>query len=765
MQALPETAIFGCAVDKPVTARHWLITGRVQGVGFRPFVFRLANQQGLTGWVRNRLGFVELQAQGNARALKNFEYALLHEAPALARPEIISSETVSLSELDAFTILDSTVEGHANIHLPADLYACNDCIKELNNPSDRRYRYPFINCTQCGPRYTLICELPYDRYNTSMAGFQLCQACAAEYNDPSNRRFHAEPVACPDCGPSLEFRQANGLITQGNDTALAGCTTALHNGLVIAIKGIGGYHLVCDATSDRAIQHLRSCKPRPHKPLAVMFPAPAENPLGLVNAVVKLTQNEQQLLLSVERPIVLAKKRDGLSLPSLIAPGLQEIGVFLPYSPLHHLLLSDFGGPLVATSANLSGEPVLTGNEEVENRLSHIAEGFLHHNRPIERAADDPVYRTIAHVPRPIRLGRGNAPLEIKLPFRLEQPVLAVGGHMKNTICLAWDDRAVISPHIGEMTSPRSQTIFKQTIEDMQALYQVRAEQIVCDAHPGYASSRWAGRCGLPIHKVFHHHAHASSTFEKKIDQDAWLAFTWDGVGYGEDGTLWGGEALLGQPGDWQRVATMRSFHLPGGERAGREPWRSAAALCWETGTVWSGMPDDTGLLQAAWLKHINAPQTTAVGRLFDAASALTGLCTQASFEGQGPMYLEAVCTQSVEPVNLPLLQNESGLWVSDWAPLLQILLDDSRSVASRASCFHSTLSHTLLQQAKRIRDEHHVNRVALSGGVFQNRVLTDLSVELLESAGFSVHMPATIPVNDAGLSYGQVIEFGCRKK
>ncbi|MEE9492011.1 MAG: carbamoyltransferase HypF [Gammaproteobacteria bacterium] len=743
-----------------VMARRWILTGQVQGVGFRPFVFRLAEQQGLTGWVRNRLGVVELLAQGDATALKEFERALLHDTPALAQPEVLSSEPVTVSKLDTFTILESAIGGNANIHLPADLFACDACIRELNDPADRRYRYPFINCTQCGPRYTLIRELPYDRQNTSMTGFKLCPACAVEYNDPANRRFHAEPVACPDCGPSLTFRMRNSDIIQGDDAALAACVTALHDGRVIAMKGIGGYHLICDASSDQAIQHLRTSKPRSHKPLAVMFPAPEDNPLGQVNAAVELTPGEQQLLLSAQRPILLARKRHGARLSAHIAPGLKEAGVFLPYSPLHHLLLNDFGRPVVATSANLSGEPVLTDNREVEQRLSNIAEGFLHHNRPIERPADDPVLRIIGNVPRSIRLGRGNAPLEVKLPCKLKQPVLAVGGHMKNTICLAWDDRAVISPHIGEMRSPRSLKIFEQMIEDLQSLYQIQAEQVICDAHPGYASTRWAERCGLPVSKVFHHYAHASSVFEKTDSVDSCLVFTWDGVGYGNDGTLWGGEALMGQPGHWQRVATMRPFRLPGGERAGREPWRSAAGLCWETDTDWSGVPDDADLLHNAWSKHINAPVTTAVGRLFDAAAALTGVCNKASFEGQGPMMFEALVDTETSAIDMPLTRSESGLWVSDWSVLLPMLLNASISVAERAACFHASMAHCLLHQAKRLRDEHAINHIALSGGVFQNKILSEIAINILKNAGFNVHFPATIPVNDAGLSYGQVIEF-----
>lgn len=763
---LPESTSRGFDADRQaVTARRWILTGRVQGVGFRPFVFRLATHYGLTGWVRNRLGFVELLAQGNTIALADFEKALLEDAPALAKPQISSSKTVNASECGGFNILESADAGNAHIHIPADLYACDDCIDELNDPANRRYRYPFINCTQCGPRYTLLRSLPYDRQNTSMDDFQLCPACATEYRAPSNRRFHAEPVACPDCGPSLEFRHSNGLRIQGNDTALAACITALRAELVIAIKGIGGYHLVCDATSDRAVQHLRRCKPRPHKPLAVMFPAPGDNPLGPVKKTVRLTQKEQRLLLSAERPIVLAPQADNDSISSLIAPGLRQIGVFLPYSPLHHLLLGDFGGPLVATSANLSGEPVLTDNDDVENRLSPIAEGFLHHNRHIEHTADDPVYRSIAQIPRPIRLGRGNAPLEIKLPCKLEQPVLALGGHMKNTVCLGWDNRAVISPHIGAMTSPRSQAIFERTIEDLQSLYRVKAEQVICDAHPGYASSRWAQQCGLPVNRVFHHYAHASSTFEISSTLDNCLVFTWDAVGYGDDGTLWGGEALIGMPGHWQRAANLRSFRLPGGESAGREPWRSAAALCWETDTDWPGMPLNSDLLHRAWSKHINAPVTTAAGRLFDAAAALTGVCNKASFEGQGPILLEALADAETPFIDMPLSRHRSGLWVSDWSVLLPTLMNASIPVEERAACFHESMAYCLLQQAKRIRDQHRINHVALSGGVFQNKRLSERVIMLLQKAGFDVNFPTTIPVNDAGLSYGQVIEFAYQQQ
>jgi hydrogenase maturation protein HypF len=744
-----------------VEALHLTLAGRVQGVGFRPFIYRLAHSHQLHGWVRNCTGQVEIHIQGEHQALYAFTRRLFQHAPPLSRPVLDHCEPATVDDLDHFTIRESATAGSCNIHVPPDLYTCDDCLAELQNPGNRRYRYPFINCTQCGPRYTLIRDMPYDRSATTMAAFELCDDCHREYSDPLDRRFHAEPVACPMCGPALQFNAAGIKPVRGNQAALIACVAALQAGNIVAVKGIGGYHLMCDARNDVAIAHLRHYKPRPHKPLAVMFPTVPGSPLRFLNHRVWLSRDQADLLQSPVRPIVLARKHPGFDLSELIAPGLDEIGIMLPYSPLHHLILSAFEAPLIATSANISSEPVLTENPAVEQRLGHVASAFLHHDRPIERPADDPVYRIIRDRPRPLRLGRGNAPLEITLPFSLDTPVLAVGGHMKNTITLAWNNRAVVSPHIGDMGNARSLAVFEQSVHDLQSLYKVTADSVICDAHPGYATSRWAQQCGLPVHPVFHHHAHAGAATEV-FTADS-LAFTWDGVGYGEDGTLWGGEALLGRPGHWQRFASFRPFYLPGGERVGREPWRSAAALCWETGLTWHGLPDTTMILQQAWQRRLNAPQSSAAGRLFDAAAALTGLCTHASFEGQAPMLLEASCAGSVTPVALPLAQSESGLWLSDWGPLLSLLLDTSRPLTERATEFHYSLASVVLQQARKARAQHAVNRVSLCGGVFQNRVLTEQAIALLESDGFKVHLPARIPVNDAGLSFGQVIEYAAK--
>ena len=755
----PTTPTTSPDADDTQRAQRLSVGGRVQGVGFRPFVYRLAHRLGLRGWVRNDAGTVEIFIQGEPYALAEFERALTQEAPPLARPVIAARAAAERQALKTFAIEASRDDLPARVHVPPDYFACDDCLRELHDAGNRRYRYPFINCTQCGPRYTLIRKLPYDRPHTTMAEFALCPECRREYEDPLDRRFHAEPVACPACGPALQFIASGGGEVRDNEAALAQTVAALRAGKVVAVKGIGGYHLMCDARNDIAVSRLRAKKPRPHKPLAVMFPVRGADGLDAVRAAAELAPEHERALRDPVRPIVLAGKKTLAPLSARIAPGLKEIGVMLPYSPLHHLLLEDFGAPLVATSGNVSGEPVLTENAEAADRLAHVAEAFLHHDRPIQRPADDPVLRVIAGVARPLRLGRGNAPLELTLPFTLDKPLLAVGGHMKNTVALAWDDRVVVSPHIGDLDAPRSLAVFEEVIAELQALYGVRPHTIACDAHPVYVSSRWSRRSGVPVLPVFHHYAHAAALAGEHPDVDSWLVFTWDGVGYGVDGTLWGGEMLYGAPGRWQRVGHMRPFHLPGGEKAGREPWRSAASLCWETGTAWKGCPEDVTVAHHAWQRRLNSPQTTAVGRLFDAAAALTGLNHRSDYEGQGPMMLEAACTGAGQFVPLPLRRNKQAQWETDWAPLLPLLLDEYRTIAERAGVFHTSLAHALLAQARAVREERGELTVGLGGGVFQNRVLVEQTLQLLWENGFDVRLAERLPCNDAGISYGQVIE------
>jgi hydrogenase maturation protein HypF len=761
-------------------ARKWLFGGRVQGVGFRPFVYRVAQRYQIDGWVRNLAGRVEVLAQGRPDELDSFGDALLAEAPPLARPEKLADSPVPREQVRGFEILESRADEPAHVKVPPDYFACDACVAELRDPRDRRYRYPFVNCTQCGPRYTLIRRLPYDRINTTMAGFAMCARCAAEYADPLDRRFHAEPVACPDCGPQLEFHSAAPLVAR-RKAALADCVAALAAGEVVAVKGIGGYHLVCDARNSAAVAALRARKGRPHKPLAVMFPMDAG--LASLREAACLDAVHEAALLDPMRPIVLLPKRADAPLAhgiaTEVAPGCGEIGAMLPYSPLHHLLLEDFGAPLVATSANMTGEPVLTDNGEVETRLGRVADAFLHHDRPIERPADDPVYRVILGKPRPLRLGRGNAPLEIELPFSLPCPVLALGGHLKSTVALGWQRRAIVSPHLGDMDAPRSLALLKQVAGDLQALYGVSAEALVCDAHPGYATTRLAVNWGLPFTKVFHHRAHASALAGEFPRREPWLIFTWDGTGYGEDGKIWGGEALLGRPGGWRRVGSLRPFALLGGERASREPWRNALSLCWETGRNWKKCPQETALLRRAWESGWNCLPSSSAGRLFDAAAALLGLVQRASFEAQAPMAVEAACANDgeaacasdseaayhgddAEAVVLPLTQH-AGVWTSDWEPLLERLQDSGASIAERAAMFHASLAGAVLDQARSVRAAHGVTSIGLTGGVFQNRLLCEMIARLAERDGFSLFVPERVPCNDAGLSFGQLIETGAR--
>ena len=757
VSALPETRDAGHA------AACWRIGGRVQGVGFRPFVYRLAHDRGLTGWVRNCGGEVEIHAEGPAERLRPFGDALLLRAPPAAAPRLLELRAAALEFADEFLILPSAAAEEHNVHVPLDLFTCDECVAELADSAARRYRYPFINCTQCGPRYTLIRAMPYDRPNTTLDRFALCPRCAAEYADPLDRRFHAQPLACPACGPMLYWRAASSSVG-GNAPALAAALSALRDGRIVAVRGVGGYHLLCDAANEHAVVRLRKRKGRPAKPLAVMVPWCGADGLDYARRIVRLTTLEADALRDTVRPILLAPRTAGSPLAESIAPGSSDIGVMLPYSPLHHLLLADFGAALVATSGNVSGEPVLTVPEEAEARLAHVADGFLHHDRAIVRPADDPVVRVIAAAVRPLRLGRGTAPLELSLPRHTTVPTLAVGAYSKATVALAWADRAVVSPHIGELASPRGREVFAQVAHDLQQLYGVRAQRIAHDAHPGFPSTRWARESGLPTHAVWHHAAHAAAVAGEYPGEVPLLCFTWDGLGLGPDGTLWGGEALLGRPGAWQRFASWRPFRLPGGERAAREPWRTALALSWESGTPW---PEGEGLcdplLRLAWDRGLNTPTTSSVGRLFDAAAALLGACRYASHEGEAGMRLEGLCHEapaaSAEAVALPLTRDAAGIWRSDWAPLLPALNDAHSDPAARARLFHATLAQALCAQAMTARRETGVLRVGLCGGVFQNRTLSEQARALLTAEGFEVLMPRRLPVNDAAISFGQLIE------
>jgi hydrogenase maturation protein HypF len=711
--------------------------------------------------VRNAGGHVLIHAEGQRALLDGFVKAMVAEPPPLAVPEPPVIREVDVLGLPDFKILDSLANSQGPKVIPPDHFVCADCLAEMDDPAARRYRYPFTNCTQCGPRYTLIDRLPYDRPNTAMARFSLCDACRTEYEDPADRRYHAQPLACPRCGPTLSFHEPSlSLQVTGNEPALAACVAALRQGRIVAVKGVGGYHLLCDARDPAAVSRLRQRKQRPDKPLAVMAPAAWFDSAERLPWLAEPDAEELALLRSPLRPIVLVRRSASSILANAVAPGLNEVGLMLPYSPLHHLLANDFDGPLVATSANLSGEPVLTDAESVEMRLGGVADAFLHHDRPILRPADDAVFRRLGRRLRPLRLGRGLAPVEMRLQQPAPRPVLALGADLKNTIALAVEDRVIISPHLGDLGAPRSLRVFEQVIGDLCRLFEVSPERILCDAHPGYISSRWAQSQGMNPQLVFHHHAHASAVHGEFGDSAPMLVFTWDGLGYGPDETLWGGEALLGRPGAWRRFASLRPIRLIGGDQASREPWRCALSVCLQAGLPWPDAPKSAGLAQAAWARGLNAPLSSSVGRLFDAAAALTGIAQRQSHEGHAAMRLEAEASRAgaVEAVSLPL-GLDGDVWRMDWAPLLPGLLDERVSASRRAASFHFSLAKAIGEVACLCRDIHGVNAVGLTGGVFQNRCLLEATQRLLDAGGFEVRIPEKLPVNDAAISFGQIVE------
>jgi hydrogenase maturation protein HypF len=749
-------AVADASEIEAVASRGIVITGRVQGVGFRPFVQRLAQRMGLVGWVRNEAGDVRILVCGHRDKIDQFTTDLIRQAPPFARPQLQEIAPSTVVDLNTFSIIESESGDTRNAEVAPDQTTCEECFAEIRDPSARRYRYPFTNCTQCGPRYTIIRALPYDRANTTMAGFSLCRRCREEYLDPVDRRFHAEPIACPTCGPKLKFVAPNKDLIVGNEGALAAAVDALQQGLTVAVKGIGGYHLLCDATREDAVARLRRAKRRPHKPFAILVRSDDKFAL---HRLAKIGAIEEGALLGPARPIVLVPKHSDSPLAAAVAPGLADVGLMLPYSPLHQLLLDAFGRPVVATSANISGEPVLTNAADVEHRLAECCDGFLHHDRPIERPADDPVVRVIAGKARTLRLGRGMAPLAIDIAHRLPEPIIACGGQLKATAALAFDEQVVLSPHIGDMGSLRSMRVFEQTVSGMQSLFGVPARHIVHDSHPDFTSTRWAARQRLRSATVQHHLAHASALAGEHGRKTPMLVFAWDGLGLGSDGSLWGGETLYGSPGHWRRIGTFRSFRLVGGDRVAFEPWRSACAVCWEIGVDWGRHRKELAVLRCAWEDEPNTQRTSSVGRLFDAAAALLGLAESVTYDGQAPALVESAAGVLPDRAPLPAIDN-TAIRTIDWAPLVPDLLNEVIPVSVRAATFQATLAATILAEAQHQRALDRTNAVGLTGGVFQNRLLTERAAALLESAGFEVFLHDRVPPNDGGLSFGQAVEF-----
>ena len=738
------------------------VQGVVQGVGFRPTVYRLALERGLSGSVWNHARGVTIEAQGEAASLESFLHALRHEVPPPARVSGLSSQDLlEVAGEAGFRILASDEGGAIRPVIPPDLALCAACAEELETPGERRHRYPFTNCTYCGPRYSIIASLPYDRPHTAMAAFPLCPDCAKEYADPLDRRFHAQPIACPACGPRLSLLQPDGAKLSEGDAALQGAAAALIGGQVLALKGLGGYQLLVDATSVEAVDRLRARKQREDKPFAVMFPHEAA-----LAAACDLSDAERSALVSPEAPILLLRRRFPGSVVATVAPGNPRLGVFLPYTPLHQLLLAAVDRPLVCTSGNLSDEPMAFEEGEALRRLGSLADVFLTHDRPILRPVDDSVLRVDGDGPTLLRRARGFAPLAMPLAGCEEAPtILALGAHQKATVALLHRGQLIMSQHLGDLTSLEGADLLARTVADLLSFFEVRPERLACDLHPDYASTRLAERLAaewqVPLVRVQHHHAHGAACASEQGLKVPVTALTWDGTGLGSDGSLWGGEALRLEGGLFQRLGHLQPFPLPGGEMAVREPRRSACGLLWACrgaadpppGLASAFAGNEWDLLQTLLEKKLRSPLTSSMGRLFDAAAALAGLQTRRGFEGQAAMALEFAAGDSVAPPYAFDLQGG----IADPAPLVEELLADvaaGREAAFIAARFHAALAELALAWARL----GGLSDVVLSGGCFQNARLTALVQARLAGAGFRVHRHRLFPPNDGCISLGQAV-------
>ena len=751
-----------------------VVRGAVQGVGFRPFVYRLAVDLHLTGWVLNSPQGVFVEVEGRRQDLEAFRDRLVREPPPRAVVQSVETSWLDAAGCDGFEIRDSSDDGLVSALVMPDIALCRDCRRELEDPSDRRFRYPFTNCTNCGPRFSIIESLPYDRPNTSMKGFTMCPACRAEYENPRDRRFHAQPNACPACGPQLALWNQAGEPIARCEEALRLAGAAVRDGRIVAVKGLGGFHLVVDARRADAVERLRRRKHREEKPFAIMCATLAD-----VDRRAFVSNDEARLLTAPEAPIVLlARRPSGRSdVAAAVAPGNPNLGIMLPYTPLHLLLLSEIGGPIVATSGNLSDEPICTDEHEALDRLSGIADLFLVHDRPIVRHVDDSVVRVMLGRELVLRRARGYAPLPI--PLRGQAPqLLAVGAHLKNTVAVTAGANVFVSQHIGDLESRESTEAFFQVIEGLERLFRTEPRVVVADMHPDYLATRYAATLGHEVTLVQHHYAHVAACMAENDLNGPLLGVAWDGTGFGLDGTVWGGEFLAVDRQSFARVACLRPFRLPGGDRAVREPRRSALGVLYEMSgdevgrmecaTIRAFTAAERALLIAALARKVNAPVTTSAGRLFDAVASIVNCRQRASFEGQAALDLEsAVCAGVADAYPFTIgdpPRLSAGSWqpprlVIDWAPAIRAILEEVAGGVAQgvvAARFHNTLVEMIVATAGIVGE----GRVVLTGGCFQNRYLTERAVARLRQAGFRPYWHQRVPPNDGGIAVGQIAAY-----
>lgn len=739
------------------------VRGAVQGVGFRPFVYRLAGALDLKGWVINSAHGVFIEVEGAPDSLGDFLRRLPAEKPPRAIIQSCESSQLAPAGYETFEIRESADAGSKTALILPDIAPCEECLREIFSPDDRRFRYPFTNCTNCGPRFSIIEALPYDRANTSMKKFAMCDECLAEYRDPIDRRFHAEPTACPRCGPQLQFWNSLGKKIAEADHALRRAAEEIRAGKIIALKGVGGFQLLVDARDPAAVRHLRARKHREEKPFAVMFPS-----LAQVRAGCEISELEEQLLTSLEAPIVLVRRKTTGDWEEIVSPANPNLGAMLPSSPLHHLLLRELDFPVVATSGNLSDEPICIDEHEALERLNGIADGFLVHDRPIVRHIDDSILRVMRGREMMLRRARGFAPLPINQKSAISNHqlaiVLAVGAHLKNAVALSVDQNVFVSQHIGDLATKQAFDAFVRSAADLPRLYGVEPELIAHDLHPDYLSTRHALEQPTRSVGVQHHWAHIASCMAENEIAPPLLGVAWDGTGYGIDGTIWGGEFFLVEENSCRRVAHFRNFRLPGGDAAVREPRRSSLGLLSEVfGEVlwqrneWLGqfVPAELRTLRTMLLNEVNSPVTSSVGRLFDGVAALIGLRSRSTFEGQAAMDLEFAADPATKD-SYPFVLRAGMPLVIDWEPALRAILKDRAAKAPAgqiAARFHNMLVDIIVALAQ----ECGQAQVALSGGCFQNRFLIERAIDQLASAGFQPFWPQRVPPNDGGISLGQI--------
>ncbi len=754
-----------------MTRTRLRVTGTVQGVGFRPFVYRHAVALGLVGFVLNDSAGVLIDVEGEPDQIAELTRRIVDEGPRLARVSAVTAEPEPLGPLGppgaaaGFRIVESDDTGAPDVPVSIDSATCPDCLAEVDDPSDRRHGYPFTNCTSCGPRYTIVLHVPYDRPATTMAGFVMCPACQAEYDDPGDRRFHAQPNACPVCGPRLAWRDPSGQVLAEGPAALAAAVEALGGGRVVAVKGIGGYHLAVDATNAEAVAELRRRKERDDKPFAVMVADQAG-----AERLCRLDHLAAEVLTSPRRPIVLAPRRAGGEVAEAVAPGLPDLGLLLPYSPLHHLLLAGVGRPLVMTSGNLSDEPIAHGDDDAVGRLGGLVDGFLTHDRPIHIRCDDSVIRAAPGRLQVLRRSRGYAPEPLSLPFTAGQQVLAVGAELKSTISVAKGGVVVPSHHIGDLEHLATHRSFVQAVDHLCGLYGVTPDVVAHDLHPEYLSSKLALELDLPTMGVQHHHAHVAACMVEHGRTAPVLGLAYDGLGYGPDGALWGGELLVADLTGYERAGHLAAVPMPGGVAAIREPWRMAAVWAMRAGGrggVVNALPGlDAGRREAVLdlAERAISPQTTSVGRLFDAAAALLGGRRRVSYEAQAAIELEA-WARTVDRRQAPTYDGSvavaivDGVVVLDPSLLVARLVDErDRGVPVRviAAGFHEAIGRASAAAAADLARGRGIDAIALTGGVFQNTRLTEIVEGALVEAGLTVLVHRAVPPNDGGISVGQ---------